>query len=386
VARIILASYLVRCPLGGYAWQVAHYLLGLRRLGCDPWFYEDTGNYAPAFNPTTDTLADVYDYGIAAAADFFARIGFGERWVFVDMQRDVEHGPGAGRVATLFREADLLINVAGVNSIPIELRQGRPAVFIDIDPGYTQLRLANGDADLSAMLAQHAHLFTFGENIGSARSPIPTGGLTWHPTRQPIDIAWWEVSAALGAAYTTVGKWDAEGRKLTYQGETFEWRKRTEWLRYLDLPARTGATFELAMDVWRVAGDSEQLTRHGWRLADPYAISADPWRYRDYLCSSRGEFTVAKDMNVRLRSGWFSDRAACYLAAGRPAVEQDTGFGDVLPLGPGLHAFRTVKEATDAIRRIEADYERARAHAREVARECFSAERVLGRLLGIVGL
>src|SRR5207344_1918300 len=97
----------------------------------------------------------------------------------------------------------------------------------------------------------------------------------------------------------------------------------------------------------------------------PRAVSADPWVYRDYLRASRGEFTVAKELNVRFRSGWFSDRAACYLAAGRPVVEQDTGFGDVLPLGPGLHAFRTVAEAADAVRAIESDYAGACRHASE---------------------
>ena len=119
---------------------------------------------------------------------------------------------------------------------------------------------------------------------------------------------------------------------------------------------------------------------------NPLAVSADPWRYRDYLRGSRGEFTVAKDLNVRLRSGWFSDRAACYLAAGRPVVEQDTGFGDVLPLGPGVHAFRTIEEAADAVRAIETDYARASAHATAVAREWFAAERVLGDLLATAGL
>src|SRR5438128_12000143 len=120
------------------------------------------------------------------------------------------------------------------------------------------------------------------------------------------------------------------------------------------------------------------LESNGWRLADAQGFSMDPWRYRDYVRSSRGEFTVAKDMNVRLRSGWFSDRAACYLAAGRPVVEQDTGFGDVLPLGPGLHAFCTVEDAADAVRLIEANYDRASAHATAVAREHFAAERVVG--------
>ena len=140
------------------------------------------------------------------------------------------------------------------------------------------------------------------------------------------------------------------------------------------------------MDVENAPGDPERLRAHGWRLADPRAVSGDPWRYREYLRASRGEFTVAKELNVRLRTGWFSDRAACYLAAGRPVVEQDTAFGDVLPLGPGLHAFRDVAEAADAIAAIEADYEAASRHASAVATEYFEASRVVGALLSIAGL
>jgi hypothetical protein len=153
----------------------------------------------------------------------------------------------------------------------------------------------------------------------------------------------------------------------------------------LDLPNKTTKTFELAMDLESAPEDLERLTAHGWRVIHPIQISIDPWRYRDYLRGSRGEFTVAKDMNVRLRSGWFSDRAACYLAAGRPAVEQDTGFGQVLPLGPGLHAFNTVAEATEAVHMIERDYDRASAHASEVAREYFAADRVLSSMLSLIG-
>jgi hypothetical protein len=153
----------------------------------------------------------------------------------------------------------------------------------------------------------------------------------------------------------------------------------------LALPRKTGQTFELAMDVESVRGDRKLLTDHGWHIVDPMPVSMDPWRYRDYLRSSRGEFTVAKDMNVRLRSGWFSDRAACYLAAGRPVIEQDTGFGHVLPLGPGVHAFNTVDEAVEAVGVIERDYDKASAHASEVAREYFAADRVLGSMLALAG-
>jgi len=183
-----------------------------------------------------------------------------------------------------------------------------------------------------------------------------------------------------------VGTWNSEGRDLEWNGELFRWRKRTEWLRFLELPARTGASFEVAMDVASVPGDAALLGRHGWAVADPRSVSGDPWRYRDYLRASRGEFTVAKDVNVRLRSGWFSDRAACYLAAGRPVVEQDTGFGDVVPLGPGVHAFRTLAEAVAAVREIEADPVAAGRHAVDVAHEYLAADRVVGRLLETAGV
>jgi hypothetical protein len=386
MARIVLAGYLVRNPLGGYAWQAAHYLLGLAALGHDVWFYEDTGHYAPAYNPHTNEFGEQYEYGIATAGNFLARVGFGERWVFADTTRGVEHGPAAGRSGELLREADLLVNLAGVNRVPPERRDGRPSIYIDIDPAVTQIKLAGGDGLLRAILDEHAHHFTLGENIGTPRSPLPTAGYTWHPTRQPVAIAQWANAGPPGPAYTTIGKWDARGRDLSFGGETFQWRKRTEWLRCLDLPARSGATFQVAMDVASVPGDPERLAAHGWRVVDPLAVSADPWRYRDYVRGSRGEFTVAKDVNVRLRSGWFSDRAACYLAAGRPVIEQDTGFGDVLPLGPGLHAFRTVEEAAAAVRAIEADWPRSSAHATQIAREYFAAERVLATVLATAGV
>src|SRR2546422_4368735 len=386
VARIVLAGYLVRNPLGGYAWQAAHYLLGLRALGHDAWFYEDTGHYAQAYNPRTNEFGEAYAYGIAATADFLARLGLGERWVFVDTIHGEEHGPGAGRAAALVREADLLINLAGVNRIPPERRGGRPAVYVDVDPAFTQIKAAEGDALLCAILDEHAPLFTLGENIGTDRSPLPTGGYTWHPTRQPVALAHWAEASPPGLAYTTVGKWDARGRDVVFRGETFAWRKRTEWMRCLDLPGRTGAGFEVAMDVRSVPGDAERLAAHGWRIVDPLGVSADPWRYRDYIRGSRGEFTVAKDLNVRLRSGWFSDRAACYLAAGRPVVEQDTAFGDVLPLGPGLRAFRPGAGAAAAGRALEGDYPRASAPPAQGAPEGLAAEPVLGKLLETAGL
>ena len=386
MARIVLAGYLVRNPLGGYAWQAAHYLVGLRALGHDVWFYEDTEHWAAAYNPETGEYGDRYDYGQRRAGEFLSALGLGDRWVFVDTIRGTEHGPGGGRAAALLREADLLINLGGVQRVPLERRGGRPALYVDLDPAVTQIKAADGDPLLRAILEEHVALFTLGENVGTPRSPLPTGGYTWHPTRPPVVLDLWAGAGAPGTAYTTVGTWDAGGRDLRFRGETLHWRKRLEWFRCLDLPARTAASFEVAMDVDRIPDDARLLRAHGWRIADPLTVSADPWRYRDYLRGSRGEFTVAKGINVRLRSGWFSDRSVCYLAAGRPAVLQDTGFGDVVPLGPGLHAFHTLEEAVAAVATIEADYPRASAHALAVARDHFAAERVLGDMLRVAGL
>jgi hypothetical protein len=386
MARLVVAGFLVRFPMGGYAWQAAHYVLGFRALGHDVWFYEDTGLYAQAYNPLTNEYGPHYDYGIDATGRFLDSLGLGDRWAFVDLERGRRHGPAAAHIDALVRDADLVVNVGGVNRIPAECRGGRPQVYIDIDPAFTQIKATEGPSALRSMLDQQHTLFTYGENIGTPRSGAPDGGYRWHPTRSPIVLDLWRGTRPTSTAYTTIGRWNDTHRDLVWAGETFQWRKRTEWLRCLDLPARTGADFELAMDVENVPGDPALLRAHGWRIVDPRTVSGDPWRYRDYVRASRGEFTVAKELNVRLRSGWFSDRAACYLAAGRPVVEQDTGFGDVLPLGPGVHVFHTVAEAAAAIGAIERDWDAAAAHASAVAREWFAAERVLGDLLRVVGL
>ena len=276
--RLVVAGYLIRYPIGGYAWQAAHYVLGLRRLGHDVWFYEDTGYYTPAYNPVTHEYGPVYDYGLRAAGDFLERIGFGEQWVFVEVASGGQYGPGAGRADALFREADLLINLGGVNRIPPERRAGRPAIYIDLDPGYTQLRVAGGDREVRAILDEHDTIFTFGENIGTPRSSIPAGGYTWHPTRQPVLVDLWANAGPPGGSYTTVGRWDTSERNLNYAGETYHWSKRTEWLNFLDLPTRADVGFEIAMNV--TPADRGQLVAHRWRLVDPVAVSADPWRYR----------------------------------------------------------------------------------------------------------
>jgi hypothetical protein len=379
--RVVYAGYLVRFPLGGYAWQVLHYLTGLRELGWDVFFYEDTAHTEHAFDPERDLFDVEYGYGCRFLADFLGRHGFGDRWVFHDVRRD--HYEGLDRDATeqLFREARVLINAGGVHRFSPERRRGKTTVYLDMDPGFTQLRLAGGDQGLAELVREHDRLFTFGENIGTGRCSIPAGPFDWRPTRQPIALEHWPVSAApADTPFTTIGRWDSGGRDVEVEGQLYTWRKRTEWQKLMQLPARSGARFDIAMDV-RDALDRAQLVANGWQVRDPVALSADPDAYRAFIQSSAGEVTTAKDVNVRLRSGWFSDRSACYLASGRPVVVQDTAFDDILPTGEGLFSFRTLDEAVAAVGAICSDPARHQAAARAIAEQYFAAPDVLRALL-----
>lgn len=376
---VILAGYLVRCPLGGYAWQVLHYLVGLRALGFDPYFYEDTAYYPDCFDPVTGHMYVAPDRGVAFAADFFARFGFGDRWVFWDAGRDRHHGRGREETAALLGEARFVLTLAPVNRLPPQPRQTR--VFIDIDPTFTQIRVAEGDAALCALLDEHDLHFTIGENIGRPRCRIPSVRYQWRPTRQPIATELWApLPADPGAAFTTIGRWDERRRDVHFEGEVYSWSKRAEWMKFLELPRQSSERFVIAMDVDQTPGDVALLGEHGWEIVNPTALSADAFAYRDFIQRSKGEFTVAKDLNVRLASGWFSDRGACYLAAGRPVITQDTGFGRVLPTGRGLFAVRALADAVDAFATIRADYNTHARAARAIAEEHFEARRVLSEL------
>ena len=380
----LVAGYIVRCPLAGYAWQALHYLVGLRALGFDAYFYEDTAYYADCFDPPSGEMGAVRPGAIAFAADFFAAHGFGERWIFWDAPRDRYAGRGRDETRAVLDQARLLVSLAAVNRLPRAV--GKRRAFVDIDPGVTQIQ-AERDPGLRELLDEYDVHFSIGENIGRSRCAVPTGRWTWQPTRQPIAVELWEpVDVHPNAPFTTIGRWDERRRVQELGGARYSWSKRDQWLHFLDLPRRGGAAFELAMDLDKNPGDAERLAAHDWGVVDPLAVSTDAGRYRDYIRSSRGEFSVAKELNVRLATGWFSDRSACYLAAGRPVIVQDTGFRTTLPSGAGLLTFTTVEEAVDAVRAVTADWSLHSAAARRIAEQYFAAKLVLADLLDRAGV
>jgi hypothetical protein len=245
-----------------------------------------------------------------------------------------------------------------------------------------ELRLANGDEHTRLAFASHDVVVTYGENYGAADCAVPLNGIRYGKTRQPVDIDLWPMAFdGLSPSFTTIGNYRQEGGDVEYDGEVYRWSKHHEWEKLIDLPARTSQPFELAM--WPDAtADRERLQAHGWRLSSPLPMSLDVFgAYPEFIRRSRGELTVAKDQNVRLRSGWFSERDACYLASGKPVIAQDTGFGATLPTGEGLFAFRDADGALAAIEAVNSNYQRHCEAARAIAEDHFEAGTVAERLL-----
>ena len=382
--RLLVLHIVGQYPMAGVAWQAIHYLLGFQKLGWDVYYVEDSG--ASPYDPDAGTVTGKVDYAVRYVGDVMRRFGLEDRWAYLDMLGNETYGPARAELQDLYKTSTAIVNLCGATAPRAEHKQGPKLLYVETDPVYEQFNVANGDEPSRGFLASHDVLFTYGENIGRTDCVIPAAGFTWHATRPPVVMECWDGVARVDArAFTTVASFANKGKDITYDGVTYEWSKHSNFMRFLDLPRRTPQPFVMAMKP--TADDIDARVRAaGWELVDPEATSRDVDGYRRFIQESRGEFTVAKDIYVRPKSGWFSDRSVCYLAAGRPVVTQDSGFGRFIPTGEGLFAYETMDEAVDALARINADYPRHSAGARQVAREHFGAEPVLRRMLADAGL
>lgn len=379
--RIVVWGILARYPFGGVTWQALHHIVGLRRLGFDVWYVEDSDS---AFSHPS-THARTYEAGdnVQYLAGQLERVGLANRWmVRVPMRDEVLRPAGAPSLAALYASADAVLNVCGGQELLPRHDGIRRLVYIQSDPVADQVRVASGDADKREEFDRYSALFTYGENIGQPDCLVPDTEHRWRPTRPPVCIDWWDTAVTPRREFTTVANWRHSGNDVRWHEHVWRWSKHLEFRKVLDLPARTAVPLEVALGGASLKEEAE-LCEHGWTLT---ASIADPDVYRRYVQESAGEFTAAKEQYVAPRSGWFSDRSACYLAAGRPVVTQDTGFGKFVPTGEGLFGYTTLDEAAAAIAAIASDYERHSAAAFEIAREYFDAERLLGRMLAEAGL
>jgi GT2 family glycosyltransferase len=384
--KVVLLGMLSKIPVAGVVWQTIHYLVGFERLGYEAYYVE-----AHARTPSMLTTHDDDDGSTAAAAligGVMDRLDMGDRWAFSALHGDgTTYGMSESRLAELYRDAALIINLhGGTLPRPEHAATGR-LVYLETDPVTLQVELEHGVQSSIDFLEPHAAFFTFAENLGQPDCGLPVSErFPFRGTRQPVVLDMWEGDGeATGEVFTTVGNWQQRWRDVTYRGATYSWSKHHEFERFIDLPARTSQRFELALSG-TTPEDVRRLERHGWIVIDGLAVSLDQDVYRDYITRSRAEFTVAKDQNVRLRSGWFSDRSATYLAAGKPVVTQDTAFDVVLPTGSGLFAYSSIDEIVDAVDRIASDLPAHSAAARAIARAYFSHDVVLGDLLSALGM
>lgn len=384
--KIIVFGILFWYPLAGVTYQFLHYLLGLRRLGYDPYYIEDSGRWI--YNPQINDLSPDASGNIKQVVPILEAFGFKDRWAFRGHYGGGEcYGMTEAQILKLYHEADAFLNVTGAQEIREEHLACRRRIYVESDPVASQIRVTQGDKTLIADLSAHDTHFSFGENLGASDCGVPIARFQWLPTRQPMATDLWHTSNNTpGIAYNTITTWDNKGSKdITFQGETYYWRKAREFEKFIDLPHQRPIPFEIA-----AASVSQNvrslLHKHGWSQVDSMELSQDMNRYRSYIQRSRGEFTVAKDQYTRLNSGWFSDRSACYLAAGRPVITQETGFSKFLPTGKGLFAFNTMEDILAALDAIESDYEGNCQAASEIASEYFAAEKVIGSLMQRAGL
>jgi hypothetical protein len=382
--RIVLLHFAGQMPLAGIAWQAAHYLVALQKLGYEVWYVEDSGT--PPYDPRVESVVTNCDYNLAYLKRVMARFSFGERLVYRCGVDNEYYGLTRKEVKRLYRDADALINLCGAHHLYERHMECPVRILIDTDPGYQQINYAKGDPAERAYIDAHTHFFTYGAHVGRAACPIPLSGIAWRPTRPPVDVTLWPEPQGEPECFTSIASWDNRGKDIEYQGSTYLWSKHVNFLKFLNIPRkRPGTCFRMAILPPNEAVHRE-VEAGGWRLTDPRPVSADIDSYRDFIAGSRGEFTVAKDIYVRTHSGWFSDRAVCYLASGRPVVTMDTGFGELYPTGDGLFAFATHDNAVAAIDAIASNYRRHSRAARELAREYFDGDRVVGALLAEVGL
>jgi GT2 family glycosyltransferase len=384
--KVVLLGMMTKMPVAGVVWQNMHYLVGFERLGCEVYYVEQHARTPSMF---MDTEADD---GSGKAAAFISktlrRFDLADRWAFHALHEDGRcYGMSETRLRNLYASADLIINLhGGTTPLPEHYATGR-LVYLETDPVQLQIELHDGLQSSLDFLEPHCAFFTFGENLGSPDCGLPTPArFHFKPTRQPVVCDFWETPQHdPGEAFTSIGNWQQHWRTISFRGETYTWSKHHEFLKFIDLPSRTPQPLELALSSCEPA-EQQMLEAKGWHVRNGLAVSLDPDVYRDYIASSRGEFTVAKDQNIRLRSGWFSDRAATYLAAGRPVITQETGFSNHLPTGAGLLGFSTMEEIVASLDAVNGDYEKHSRAAHEIAREFFNYDVVLGRILDELGV
>jgi hypothetical protein len=385
--RIIITGLVGLYPVGGVAWDYLQYVIGLARLGHDVYYHEDTWSWP--YHPLDKTYTSDASYSAQYIKDFWEQYApeLKERWHYLHLH-STSYGMSQTEFDEVARTADVFLNISGACIIPDRLSSQCVKIFLDTDPGYNQLMLTERFAWSENVerwcdsVAAHDRHFTYAENIHNANCLIPKVDFAWQTTRMPVVMDLWERVAHVPppqmGAWTTVMTWNAFKGKLIYKGVEYN-SKGSEFEKLLTLPQCTSVPLIVA--VGGVKAPLMQIASAGWKVVDAPSATLTPEKYQKFIANSRGELSPAKHVYVAMVSGWFSCRSACYLAAARPVVVQDTGFSAILPVGEGILTFTTQEEALAAIHEVEANYTWHTKAARNIAHEYFDSNLVLSQLL-----
>jgi hypothetical protein len=374
---LIAGSVAQRPGRAGHTWVFLQWLLGFRRLGFQvllvDWLTREMCEGAIESSEHLRYLTGVMD-----------RFGLADSFSLLDRETgQAVAGLGRREVLRRAREASFLLNVMGFLDDEEILGQVGRRVFLDIDPGFGQMWRELGLADV---FHGHDDFVTVGGNVGRPGCSIPTCGFHWITTRQPVVLELWPAQNGGGDRFTSVGSWRGPFAPIEFEGTTYGLRVH-EFRKVLALPMLTNQAFELALEIDESeTRDLTQLSMNGWRLVDPRLVAGSPEAYQRYIAGSKAELMIPRGMYVQTRSGWFSDRSACYLASGRPVLAQDTGLAALYPVGEGLLTFTTLEEAVSGAEEIARRHDLHAGAARALAEEVFDSDKVLRELLVRLGV
>jgi hypothetical protein len=388
--RIIVGGMIGQFPLGGVAWDYGHYVMALHELGHDVYYHEDTNTWP--YNPLIREPSNDAVYSANFIRTFFQQHApaLVNRWHYRFMQHKC-FGLTREAFDDVAKTCDIYLNISGVCILPSNLSGHCRKVFVDTDPGYNQFRLQDmldtegpkAERYVEVAKQHHVHL-TYAQNIHKKDCILPLAGLNWITTRPTVTLPHWRFAIntplPLDAAYTTVMTLDLskKSKPLQYRGVDYG-DKRAEFERFVALPRRVpDSTLLLAIDS---PEGLKPILENGWKVMDACHAALTSGAYRDFIASSAGEWSIAKNIYVASKSGWFSCRTCCYLAAGRPAVVQDTTWSRYIPSGDGLIAFDTLEQAAAGLESLRRDPYRHRVAAYDLAREYLAPDRVVAPML-----
>jgi hypothetical protein len=378
----VVVGSIGKLPYGGHSFFVLHYIVGLQELGYSVHYVERVNRPDECYDPRAGTMTGDPSYALTYLRSVLPRVDIDTRthMSFVDLTNRC-HGSTWEALRRSLDRAELLLTVGDPTWFD-ELERCPRRAFIDVDPVFTQAAMASGTGTRAETPRHYPVLFTYGGRIGQGDCPVPTAGRDWIGTVPVVATQLWNSPAArAGAPVTALLHW-AAGSEVVLNGRRYGHKDR-EFERFLDLPQQTGTRIVAAIGGRRTP--RQLLTEHGWELVDPLEVSGTIDAYRDFILGSRAELGISKHAYVASRCGWFSDRSACYLAAGRPVLHQDTGCGEILPTGEGLLLFKHTADVVWALEELDADYARHAQAARRIAEEHLEARLVVGRMLDEAG-